>query len=126
MEYTYTNVTIDNLPVTATRISRLLGIMPKGLSDSGNTTTVIFASALNDSQKAQLDNFMAGSNLDSIPAPVGTAYFLLDIDTIKSGLALDFDYYPVNGGFVIHFQKALTNTEKNNLKSALAATLQIQ
>ena len=126
MDYTYQNVKIENLPVVATKISRLLGVMPKGLSDSGDTTTVLFSSPLTDPQKAQLDTFMAGSNLDAIPTPSGTAYFLLDIDTIKTGLNLDFDYYPVNGGFVIHFQKSLTNTEKNNLKSALAATLQIQ
>lgn len=126
MEYTYTNVKIDNLPVVATKISRLLGVMPKGLSDSGDTTTVLFSQTLTVQQKAQLDTFMAGSNLDQIPATTNTVYFLMDIDNIKNSLGLDFDYYPVQGGFVVHFQKNLTNTEKNNVKAALVATLQLQ
>lgn len=126
MEYTYNNVKIDDLPITATKISRLLGVMPKGLSDSGDRTTVMFNVTLTEQQKAQLDTFMAGINLDKIPTPAGTVYFLMDIDNIKNSLGLDFDYYPVQGGFVVHFQKVLTNTEKNNVKSALAATLQLQ
>lgn len=126
MEYTYDNVKIDDLPVTATKINRLLGITIKGLSDSGDRTIVLTPSPLSEQQKTQLDTFMAGTNLDKIPTPVGSVYFLMDIDNIKTSLNLDFDYYPVQGGFVVHFQKALNNTEKNSVKNALAATLQLQ
>ena len=78
MEYRYDNVTINDLPVVATKISRLLGIMPRGLSDSGNTTIVLFASDLTPAQKTSLDNFMAGTNLDTLPTTTNTVYTLGD------------------------------------------------
>lgn len=126
MTYTYNNVSITNLPVVATKISRLLGVMPTGLNDSGDKTEIMFASDLTAPQKASLDSFMAGSNLDVIPTTTNTVYTLTDFDTnIKAATGLDFDMYPNGNTLVIQFTKVLTAQEKNNFRGAVANLLVI-
>ena len=125
MTYRYTNVSINNLPIVATKISRLLGIMPMGLSDSGDTTEVLFANPLTDPQKSSLDSFMAGTNLDSLPVTTNTSYILADIEAVKQATGLDFDIYPTSNGLVIQFTKVLTTQEKNNFRGAVANLLTV-
>lgn len=125
MTYTYNNVSITNLAITATRIGRLLGVMPTGLNDSGDRTEIMFASDLTAPQKALLDSFMAGSNLDSIPSTTNTVYTLADFDLVKAATGLDFDVYPTATNWVIHFTKVLTSQEKNNFRGAVANLLVI-
>lgn len=125
MTYRYNNVTISDLAVVATKISRLIGVMPTGLSDSGNTTEVMFSSELTEGQKASLDSFMTGSNLDAIPTTTNTVYTLSDMEAVKAATGLDFDMYPTASGLVIQFQKVLTAQEKNTFRGAVANLLVI-
>ena len=125
MEYRYDNVAITNLPVVATKISRQIGVMPTGLTDSGNSTTVLFASDLTSTQKANLDTLMAGSNLDALPTTTNTVYTLADFDSVKVATGLDFDAYPTPTGLTIIFTKILTAQEKNTFRGAVANLLVI-
>lgn len=125
MEYRYDNVAITDLPVVATKIARLLSVTPTGLSDANNTTTVAFASDLTAPQKASLDTFMAGSNLDAIPTTTNTVYTLADWDNVKTATGLDFDIYPTAHTWVVQFTKVLTAQEKNSFKGAVANLLVI-
>lgn len=125
IEYRYDNVSINELAIVAVKITRLLGIAPTGLSDSGNTTIVMFASALTDPQKSSLNSFMAGTNLDVIPASTNTRYTLADIEAVKQATGLDLDIYPTPNGLVIQFQKVLTTSEKNSFKGAVANLLTV-
>lgn len=125
MEYRYDNVAITNLPVVATKISRAIGIMPAGLSDSGDSTIVMFTNALTAPQKASLDTLMAGTNLDALPVTTNTVYTLTDIEGVKAATGLDFDIYPTPNGLVIQFQKILTSQEKNSFRGAVANLLVI-
>lgn len=122
--YRYYNVTITDLPVVATKIGRLLGVLPSGLSDAGNTTEVSFSVELTEQQKASLDAFMAGTNLDQLPTNTGnTSYLLEDLELVKTATGLDFDIYPTSSGYVIQFTKALTASEKNSFRGAVAGLL---
>lgn len=125
MDYHYDNVAITNLPVVATKISRLLGIMPTGLTDTGDTTIVSFTGTLTTGQKTSLDTFMAGTNLDALPTSTNTIYTLSDIEAVKAATGLDFDIYPTPTGLVIIFTKVLTAQEKNSFRGAVANLLVI-
>lgn len=124
--YRYTDVSITNLPVVATKIARQVGVIPRGLSDSGDTTEVTFESELTAPQKSILDTIMITPNIDSIPATTNTVYTLADFDTgIKNATGLDFDMYPNGNNLVIHFTKVLTAQERNNFRGAVANLLVI-
>jgi hypothetical protein len=97
--------------------------MPTGLNDSGDSTEIMFASELASDKKAQLDSFMAGTNLDVIPVTTNTVYTLADFELVKQASGLDFDMYPTANGLTIHFQKVLTAQEKNNFRGAVANLL---
>ena len=125
MTYRYANVSITNLPVVATKIARQVGVIPTGLSDSGDTTEVMFATELTTGQKAILDALITGVNVDVIPTTTNTVYTLADFDAIKSATNLDFDTYPSPNGLVIQFTKVLTAQEKNNFRGAVANLLVI-
>ena len=125
-EYRYTGVSITDLPVVATKIARQVGVIPMGLSDSGDVTEVSFASDLTVPQKTTLDTIMATPNIDSIPTTTNTVYTLTDIGTnIKAATGLDFDVYPNGDTLVINFTKVLTAQEKNNFRGAIANLLVI-
>jgi hypothetical protein len=124
--YRYSGVTISNLPVVATKITRQVGISPTGLSDSGDVTEVSFANDLTSEQKATLDTLMGTSNIDQIPTTTNTVYTLTDIGAnVKTATGLDFDMYPNGGTLVLHFTKVLTAQEKNNFRGAIANLLVI-
>lgn len=124
--YRYTNVQITNLPVVATKIARQVGVVPTGLSDSGDTTEVMFPSDLTAPQKAILDSLMVTPNINDIPTTTNTVYTLADFDTnIKAATGLDFDYYPNGSTLIIQFTKVLTAQEKNSFKGAVANLLVI-
>lgn len=125
MEYQYKNVIISDLATTAIRIGKAVGVNPIGLSDSENTTTVLFASGLDSTQKTALDAFMTGSNLDLVPVNTGkTTYEFSDItESLKSITGLSFDIYPTKTGCIIQFSKSLTNSEKNSFRNAISSLL---
>jgi hypothetical protein len=123
MTYRYDNVKIDDLAIVATRISRLIGIMPTGLNDSGDSTEIMFSIELTTEQKTALDAFMAGTNLDLLPPTTNTAYAINDIEAVKSITGLDFDIYPTKTGLVIQFTKVLTTQEKNAFRNAVGSQL---
>ena len=126
MTYKYTGVSITNLPVVATKITRHVGVIPTGLSDSGDTTEVMFAAELTAEQKAILDALITGVNVDVIPTTTNTVYTFADFDVaIKAKTGLDFDMYPSPNGLVIQFTKVLTSQEKNAFKGAVANLLVI-
>jgi carbohydrate-selective porin OprB len=126
MIYRYTNVSITNLPVVATKIARQVGVMPTGLSDSGDTTEVMFATELTVGQKTILDSLMVNANVNVIPTTTNTVYTLADLDVgIKALTGLDFDMYPSQNGLVIQFTKVLTSQEKNSFRGAVANLLVI-
>lgn len=125
-DYKYDNVIIypDNLATVAIKINRLLGIMPSGLNDGGNTTIVSFFNDLTPQQKTQLDNFMSGANLDVIPDNSANSNYAIDYaDTIKTATGLDCDIYPTPTGVIVQFYKVLTSNEKNTIKNYVAGLL---
>lgn len=126
MTYRYNNVSISNLPVVATKIARQVGVIPTGLSDSGDVTEVTFPTELTSGQKSTLDTIMVTPNIDLIPSTTNTVYTLTDIGTnIKTATGLDFDMYPNGDTLVLHFTKVLTAQEKNAFRGAVANLLVI-
>lgn len=123
-EYAYKNVIVKDLPVLQVKIESLLGIMPKGITDAENVTTVLFSDEITAQQKALLDQFMEGSNLDVIPENIdNTNYLVAPPETILAGLGLEAAIFPTEDGLVFQFKKPLTDVEKDKLVSAFVATL---
>lgn len=125
MTYRYNDVLISNLPVVATKISRQVGVVPTGISDSGNTTEINFPSELTAGQKTTLDSIINSPTANDVPTTTNTVYTLGDIEAVKAATGLDFDIYPTPNGLVIQFTKVLTSQEKNLFKGAVANLLVI-
>ena len=132
INYIYDNVKIENLAVVAIKIERRVGVRPTGLSDTGDYTTVYFATDLTAPQKVLLDGLMIETNIDQIPADIGYTIYTVDDfsdnrSTLQTSLSsLIFDVYPTMTGYEIHFKKALTTAEKNNFKTLYAGTLKLK
>jgi len=130
--YNYDNVIISNLAVVAIKIERRIGVRPTGLTDAVNYTTVYFATDLTAPQKVLLDTLMVESGIDEIPTNMGNTIYTVDDfsdnrATLQASLSsLIFDVYPTMTGYEIHFKKALTTTEKNNLKTLYGGTLKLK
>lgn len=128
-EYRYDNVSIDNLAVVAMKIERTIGIAPTGLSDAGDTTSVMFAADLSAANKTSLDTLMTTANVDQIPVGAGTNYRIDDFfDTraaIKTAVGVDFVMFPSGNSWVIQFVRVLTSQEKTRMTTQFSALLKV-
>jgi hypothetical protein len=120
MEYRYDGVTIDNLGILALKIEKEVGLAPKGITDSGDSTVIIFPDELPIEQKTILDSLMTTKDIDVIPDnTLNTTFIVKDVfnnrDVIKAALGIDFDVYFKDDDYIIQFTTLLSAEEKDKV-----------
>jgi hypothetical protein len=132
MVYSYALATPGNISVIALKIEKQLSA-PSGMSLSGGRVDVTFAAPLTSPQKTTLDTIMADASVGAIPSNGANTIFSIE-DALDGRVAFKA---AIGGGFTVdlypdtepssktflHFNKVLTNAEKNALRAAFAALL---
>lgn len=122
MTYTYEDVHFNNLQFLIARIEDAVGAVPTSAS-SGAVTEVEFEEELSPEAKEALDALMEMTDIDVIPQSQGTIFnlglFHAYRDSLRESTGLNFQVYPQDNDWLIHFDKQLDEAEKLAFRQAV-------